>query len=140
MFDKALVVYYTTLLAVTCTTAQTIGTWESEIHPKLDWKRCSSSGVDSCQTVQGELTVDSNWRWAHENSEGGYRSCVEYAMWNKTLCPDGRTCAENCAIDGAQYKEIYGVTTSSDVLKMKYVTHLNFGTFSRREVDLADGK
>jgi cellulose 1,4-beta-cellobiosidase len=131
MFSKTLAVCSATLLAATCTRAQNIGTWQTETHPKLDWKQCSSLGASACETVQGELTIDANWRWAHDKTEGSWYSCVQYAQWNVTLCPDGRTCTKNCAIDGGQYKDVYGVTTSSDVLKMKYVTYLDFCKFYR---------
>ena len=39
------------------------------------------------------------------------------------MCPDGKTCATNCAIDGADYANTYGITTpSSGALKLQFVT------------------
>jgi cellulose 1,4-beta-cellobiosidase len=130
MLSKAPGIYFASLLAATYTKAQNIGTLQLETHPKLEWKQCSASGASTCSKMQGELTIDANWRWAHDKKEGGWQSCIQDDQWNETLCPDGRTCAENCAVDGGQYKEVYGVTTSSDVLKMKYVTHFDFCKFS----------
>ncbi|KAG6809595.1 hypothetical protein H0H92_015615 [Tricholoma furcatifolium] len=42
--------------------------------------------------------------------------------WDATLCPDGVTCAANCALDGADYESTYGVTTSGDALTLQFVT------------------
>lgn len=42
--------------------------------------------------------------------------------WDATLCPDGKTCAQNCAIDGADYEATYGITTpESGALKLSFV-------------------
>ncbi|KAI1750273.1 hypothetical protein F4782DRAFT_509852 [Xylaria castorea] len=69
MLGKQLAVYSAALLATTWAKAQSIGTWQPETHPKLSWKQCSSSGASACETVQGELTLDANWRWAHDKTE-----------------------------------------------------------------------
>lgn len=44
--------------------AQKVGTDTAETHPKLSWKKCSSGG--SCSNVNGEIVIDSNWRWIHD--------------------------------------------------------------------------
>lgn len=46
--------------------AQKAGTLQSETHPKLSWSQCSSGG--SCSTTQGEVVIDSNWRWVHNGT------------------------------------------------------------------------
>ncbi|KAI0448510.1 glycoside hydrolase [Xylaria acuta] len=139
MFGATPAVHLAILLAAACAKAQSVGTWQPEIHPKLAWKQCSGSGASACEAVQGELTLDANWRWAHDETEGSWYNCIQYAEWNTTLCPDGRTCAENCAIDGGQYKEVYGVTTSSDVLTMKYVTYFEFSSNTGSRLFLMNG-
>ncbi|KAI0483411.1 glycoside hydrolase [Xylaria cf. heliscus] len=128
MFRTALTAYSAVLFTATCAKAQSIGTWQPETHPKLTWKKCSSSGASACEAVQGELTMDANWRWAHDKAEGSWYNCIQYAEWNQTLCSDGRTCAENCAVDGVRYEEAYGVTTNGDVLTMKYITYYEFSS------------
>ncbi|GAP83183.1 putative glycoside hydrolase family 7 protein [Rosellinia necatrix] len=139
MIGTALAVSSAILSAATSAKAQSIGTWQSETHPKLTWKQCSTSGPGACELVEGELTVDANWRWAHDKTEGSWYSCAQYAEWNATLCPDGQTCAENCAVDGAQYKEVYGVTTNSDALTMKYVTYFEFSSNTGSRLYLMNG-
>lgn len=42
--------------------------------------------------------------------------------WDTSLCPDPVTCAQNCALDGANYEGTYGVTTSGDSMSIKLVT------------------
>lgn len=66
------------------------------------------------------LTLDANRRWLHTTS--GYTDCYTGNAWNTTLCPDGETCAANCALDSADYTGAYGVTASGNTLTLKFVT------------------
>jgi hypothetical protein len=43
--------------------AWVIGTQQSETHPKLTWQKCTGKGGTSCSNVNGEITIDANWRW-----------------------------------------------------------------------------
>lgn len=53
----------TLLSLIVAVQAQKAGTQQTETHPKLSWSKCSSGG--SCQTQQGEVVIDANWRWLH---------------------------------------------------------------------------
>jgi len=75
---------------------QQVGTNTAETHPKMTWQKCSSAG--SCTTVNGEVTIDANWRWVHDKK--GYTNCYTGNKWNETICTDGKSCAANCALDG----------------------------------------
>ncbi|EJD47754.1 hypothetical protein AURDEDRAFT_199638 [Auricularia subglabra TFB-10046 SS5] len=97
--------------------AQQVGTNTAETHPKLTWSRCTGSG---CTQQNGAIVLDSNWRWLHTTT--GYTNCYTGNAWNTTLCPDGATCAANCALDGADYSGTYGITTSGNALTLKFVT------------------
>ncbi len=44
------------LLAVA--SAQAVGNKQTETHPKMTWKKCTSGG--SCTAVNGEVVIDSN--------------------------------------------------------------------------------
>ncbi|KAH9920229.1 glycoside hydrolase [Epithele typhae] len=103
--------------------AQQAGTSTTETHPPLQWSQCTSSG---CTTVQGSVVLDANWRWVH--NVGGYTNCYTGNTWDATYCPDGATCAKNCALDGADYSGTYGVTTSGNALKLNFVTGSNVGS------------
>jgi cellulose 1,4-beta-cellobiosidase len=98
--------------------AQNVGTQQTETHPRMTWQKCTAA--NSCTTVNGEVTVDANWRWLHETSST--TNCYTGNEWNTTICPDAATCAANCALDGADYSGTYGATTSGNALTLKFVT------------------
>ncbi|KAL2290978.1 hypothetical protein FJTKL_14880 [Diaporthe vaccinii] len=96
---------------------QQVGTNTPEVHPALPMSTCSESG---CTTESTKAVLDANWRWAHTTT--GYTNCYTGNKWDATLCPDGKTCATNCAIDGADYEATYGITTpESGALKLSFV-------------------
>lgn len=103
---------------------QQVGTNVAETHPKLTSQKCTKSG--GCTTAQTSIVLDSNWRWLHTTS--GTTNCYTGNTWDATLCPDGATCAKNCALDGADYAGTYGITTSADALTLKFVTGANIGS------------
>ncbi|KAF9265894.1 glycoside hydrolase [Marasmius fiardii PR-910] len=98
---------------------QQVGTNTAENHPKITWSQCATSGT--CTTQQGSVVLDSNWRWLH-STDGQFRNCYTGNTWDATLCPDDNTCAQNCALDGADYSGTYGITTSGNALTLKFVT------------------
>lgn len=97
--------------------AQQAGDVTPETHPPLTVSKCTESG---CTTSAQSVTLDANWRWLH--AIGGYTNCYTGNEWNATVCTDGATCAANCALEGADYSSIYGITTTSDSLKLNFVT------------------
>lgn len=97
--------------------AQLAGTLTTETHPALTVSKCTASG---CTTSAQSITIDANWRWLHTKT--GYTNCYTGNTWNTTICPDGKTCAENCALDGADYSGTYGITTTGNALKLNFVT------------------
>lgn len=116
MFSKVALVSLS-LFAFGC--AQQVGTQIAETHPKLTWQKCTKSGGCTTQS-SASVTLDANWRWLHTTS--GYFNCYTGNTFDKTLCPDGATCAKNCALDGADYSGTYGITTSGNALTLKFVT------------------
>ncbi|KAG6906697.1 hypothetical protein DXG01_012543 [Tephrocybe rancida] len=104
---------------LTIASAQQIDTLTAETHPKLPrYKSTKSDGCASQST--GAVTLDANWRWTHITS--GSSNYYAGQTWDKTLCPDGTTCAINCALDGADYSGVYSITTSGDTLTLNCVT------------------
>ena len=97
---------------------QQAGTNTPEVHPPLTIQSCTKSG--GCQSEAKSVVIDSNWRWLHVTS--GYQNCYTGNTWDRTYCPDGPTCARNCALDGADYQGTYGVTTSGSSLRLNFVT------------------
>jgi cellulose 1,4-beta-cellobiosidase len=64
--------------------------------------------------------LDSNWRWLH--GTGGFTNCYTGNKWDATLCPSNTACAANCALEGADYSSVYGITTSGNSLRLNFVT------------------
>ncbi|KAF2112341.1 glycoside hydrolase [Lophiotrema nucula] len=104
--------------------AQQVGTLTTETHPKLPIQQCTAAG--SCTTLNTAVTMDANWRWLHTTT--GSNNCYNGNEWDTTLCPDGATCAANCALDGADYPGTYGVTVSGNAMTLKFVTN---GAYSK---------
>ncbi|KAI1811167.1 cellulose 1,4-beta-cellobiosidase [Poronia punctata] len=103
--------------------AQCAATLTAETHPKMSWSQCSSGG--SCSTVNGEVTVDANWRWLH-NSQG--TNCYSGNEFDTSLCKDADSCAKECCVDGADYSGTYGASTSGNALTLKFVTQGGYST------------
>jgi cellulose 1,4-beta-cellobiosidase len=97
--------------------AQQIGTQLAEVHPALPVEQCTASG---CTTLDTSIVLDSNWRWVHETSST--TNCYTGNTWDTSICSSATTCAENCALDGADYEGTYGVTASGNSLKLQFVT------------------
>ena len=116
------------LLVVTCYCAavygQQVGTNTPENHPPLSVQSCTKSG--GCQSEQKSVVVDSNWRWTHVTS--GTKNCYTGNTWDTSICPNGPTCAQNCALDGADYQGTYGVYSAGTSLQLKFVTHGPYST------------
>merc|ERR1711907_700245 len=76
----------------------------------------------------GKVTIDSKWRWTH--ATGQTNNCYTGNAWDKSLCPDAKTCTSNCVIEGAgaEYENTYGVKASGDKLTLGFVTQ---GPYSR---------
>ncbi|KAI0065698.1 cellulase [Artomyces pyxidatus] len=104
--------------------AQQAGTNTAETHPTLSTQKCTTAG--GCTTVSSSVALDANWRWLHV--VGGYTNCYTGNTWNSTVCTDPTTCAQNCALDGADYSGTYGITTSGNALTLKFVTGSNVGS------------
>lgn len=92
----------------------------------MTWQRCTGTGGGSCSNVNGEIVIDSNWRWLHV--KGDYTNCFDGNEWNATSCPDNAACTSNCAIEGADYSSTYGISTSGNSLTLKYVTKGEYST------------
>ncbi|KAF7363194.1 Glucanase [Mycena venus] len=118
--------------------SQLAGTNTAETHPPLTWQKCTGTGGTSCTTQSASVVLDSNWRWLHQGTNG-FTNCYTGNTWNTTICPDGTTCAKNCALDGADYSGTYGITTSGDALTLKFVTDSQQPNVGSRVYLLAPG-
>jgi len=101
---------------VTVAAAQKAGTLTKENHPALSWSTCTESG---CESKQGMVTIDSNWRWTHKAGET--TNCYTGNKWD---CADVETCTSECVVEGAdqEYTNTYGVQSSGNKLELGFVT------------------
>ncbi|CAH0481651.1 unnamed protein product [Peronospora belbahrii] len=116
--------------------AQQAGTSTKEVHPSLASKQCSTT--EGCVTETTSVVLDANWRWLHQ--VGDYKNCYSGNQWDSTLCSTPETCAQNCALEGADYQGTYGITTSNDELQLKLVTQTQYGTNVGSRVYLLDAE
>ncbi|KAH6671000.1 exoglucanase 1 [Plectosphaerella plurivora] len=114
--------------------AQWPGVNIAENHPPLSWKQCGSNG--QCNTVGGEVVLDANWRWLPEVN--GFRSCYTGQEWNDDVCPRKPIDACQCALEGADYAGMHGITSSKDALTLRYATQSQFGTTRNSRVYLME--
>ena len=115
------VLVFSSLLAAA--RAQQIGTETAEVHPSLTWQTCATGG--SCTTTDGSIVLDANWRWVHQ--VGTTTNCYTGNTWDTSICDTAVTCAQDCAVDGANYESTYGITTSGDSLQLNFVTENSNG-------------
>ncbi|KAI8912048.1 family 7 glycoside hydrolase [Powellomyces hirtus] len=112
--------------------AQLAGTLQAERHPPLQVSTCSNE--TGCTTSAQSVVLDANWRWTNKAGT----NCYTGNQWNAALCPDPKTCAQNCALEGADYGTNYGVSSSADSLTLKFVTKHPYGTNVGSRVYLMD--
>lgn len=86
--------------------------------------------------MNGKVTLDANWRWTHRIND--FTNCYTGNEWDTSICPDGATCAKNCALDGADYAGTYGVTSSGTALTLKFVTESQQKNIGSRLYLMAD--
>ncbi|KAK3352886.1 endoglucanase EG-1 precursor [Lasiosphaeria hispida] len=91
--------------------AQKIGTNTPEVHPILPSWECTLKG--GCVQKNTSIVLDSDYRWTHA-SDGS--NCKVDGL-NSALCPDAKTCASNCALEGVDYSG-YGIYTNGSELTL----------------------
>jgi len=111
MAQKLVVTALTVVLSLVA--AQQIGNYTPEVHPLLPTWKCTTSG--GCVQQNTSIVLDYNYRYIHE--VGGYGSCTTSSGVNATLCPSEAECAQNCAVEGADYASS-GIATSGDALTL----------------------
>jgi cellulase len=103
--------------------AQQIGTVTPEVHPQLPTWKCTTSG--GC--VQQNTSVVLDWGFHAINSVSSpSTSCTTSSGGvSSSLCPSEATCAQNCAVEGANYAQS-GVSVSGNALTLREYLNLTF--------------
>lgn len=71
------------LLSASTVSGFKVGSYTTETHPKMTWKRCTGKGGSNCSNVNGEVVIDSNWRWLHK--VGDYKNCYDGNQWDTSV-------------------------------------------------------
>ncbi|KAL8314806.1 hypothetical protein RB593_008416 [Gaeumannomyces tritici] len=58
----------------------------------------------------------------------GYTNCYEGNSWDTSVCSTNADCAKKCAVEGVNYSQTYGVSTSGNALTLKFVQKHEYGT------------
>merc|ERR1719158_1940305 len=83
----------------------------------------NSNGQKECDDQQKSISLDANWRWTHKVGETS--NCYTDSSWDASVCPDGETCARNCAagaVDEETWEGTYGVKKNGNGLDLGFVT------------------
>merc|ERR1712212_691822 len=98
---------------------------------------CESYG--NCKKVATSVTLDSNWRWLHDDS---MTNCYTGNLWDDVKCPDAATCTENCFIEGvskSDWQSPYGIESDGNGgMTLKFVTVGPYSTNIGSRVFLLD--
>lgn len=80
--------------------------------------------ADGCKSTVRYLTMDASRREIKQ--VGSEDACFTDGQgWDPTPCPDDKTCAGNCQLQGipeGDWEKVYGITTNGTELRMNYVT------------------
>ncbi|KAA0201487.1 Glycosyl Hydrolase 7 [Hyalella azteca] len=92
------------------------------------FQACDSNG---CVTEDTKFVMGPSRRYLYSVADNGQTGCrTSDGGFDPVLCPDGLTCAENCALIGItqqQYDEWYGTTTVGSSLSFRWVTEATVG-------------
>ncbi|KAI8941866.1 hypothetical protein NX059_003064 [Plenodomus lindquistii] len=78
-----------------------------ENHPKLTTYKCTKSG--GCKELHSAVVLDAATHNIHQKNDVS-RGCGNFGIGaDPSVCPDEKTCAANCIIEGIDKYEDYGV-------------------------------
>lgn len=103
------------LLFVQLAAAQTLGK-TPEVHPKLTTYKCTKRG--GCQSVRSEIVLDELAHPVHQKVDTSLGCGNWGSAPNVTVCPDEKTCAKNCIVEGISDYTKYGVYTTGSSMAM----------------------
>merc|ERR1719265_236419 len=83
----------------------------------------NQNGQRECTEEAKSIALDSNWRWTHKAGET--TNCYTDDSWDSSVCPDGETCARNCAAGAVNQKTwegTYGIKQNGNGVDVGFVT------------------
>jgi cellulose 1,4-beta-cellobiosidase len=122
------------VLGVSPVTGQLAGIDMIEGPPPVDVAHCTK--IRGCVLEEANATLDAHWRWIHGKQCYGEQcwssgNCYTGDDWDKEKCPDPKTCAENCVLEGVTeklYDSTYGVKAIKGGVELKFMSGQNVGS------------
>ncbi|KAH9870868.1 hypothetical protein J1614_006440 [Plenodomus biglobosus] len=116
-FPSSIMAIYKIIIAglIGLTIAQTPGRTQ-EKHPKLRTFKCDKAG--GCKPLDTAIVLDSSFHPIHQKNTS---SCILGNGLDPAVCPDEKTCAVNCIMEGIQDYAAYGVTTKGAHLELDII-------------------
>jgi cellulose 1,4-beta-cellobiosidase len=116
-----------TAALVSFAAGQQAGTNDENYLMPIGLSTCSwnSMGQKVCTEETKGLSLDANWRWTHVASGDTTKNCYTGSEWDASLCPDGETCAKNCAagaVNQETWEGTYGVKQNANGVDVGFVT------------------
>lgn len=96
-------------------TAQTPGT-TPEVHPKITTWQCTKAG--GCTAKSNAIVLDSATHPIYQKNNKTLGCGNWGSRADPVACPDEKTCAENCIMEGIEDYSTYGVTTKGGSVKL----------------------
>ncbi|KAA0201486.1 Glycosyl Hydrolase 7 [Hyalella azteca] len=88
---------------------------------------CDETG---CQTEDTSFVMDPSRRGLMSVADNEQTNCRTSDGYDPVLCPDGLTCAENCAISGftqEDYDVKWGISSEGNAITFRYLTDYTIG-------------
>jgi len=106
------------LEAMTIVESQSASRTDPEANLAFEIQTCTAA--EGCRKVPGKLTLDADWR-AVKDAETGQKNCRDgkTGQWDKALCPDPLTCAQNCALGRVDYSQERITISQPDSVDLK---------------------
>ncbi|KAK6542739.1 hypothetical protein TWF694_006680 [Orbilia ellipsospora] len=110
--------------------AQSLAGKTPEVHPKVTTYRCTKYG--GCKAYVNYVVLDSATHPIYQKKNPSL-GCGDWGSKpNSTVCPDAKTCAANCVIDGISDYSKYGVTTSGSTINLDMLKNSDLSVLSPR--------
>ncbi|KAF3941900.1 Exoglucanase [Dactylella cylindrospora] len=110
--------------------AQSLAGKTKEVHPKLDTWKCSKKG--GCKKQNTYIVLDSSIHPIYQKNNPSLGCGNWGSAPNATVCPDEKTCAKNCLIDGISDYSKFGVVTKADEVYMDMLSDKDGSVLSPR--------
>ena len=90
------------------------------------WEDCAGFqlALDSCK---GWVKHFSRYlSTSRESDLSSYLNCYSGNTWDPKICPNNKKCTENCTLDGADYKKVYGISANGSSVNLKFISLLDY--------------